>query len=105
MSWTICIPVPKDATTIDGKRRICFIIPQLVPVHLWKEPDPPFVTHPDFDKERARHLQTLATIDQIAEKLPAELSRDIQLSVATHMRSLGEKLGVGIELSRHNYKA
>ncbi len=103
MSWTICIPVPKDSTTIDGSRRICFIIPQLVPVHLWRRPnppDPPFLTHPEFDQEKARHLQTLATIDQIAEELPAELSRDIQRSIAAHMQSLGQKLGVGIELSR-----
>jgi hypothetical protein len=46
-------------------------------------------------------LQILATIDQVAEELPGELSRDIQRSVAAHMQSLGHKLGVGIELSRH----
>ncbi len=108
MPWTICIPVPKDLTTIDGSRRICFIIPQLVPPYLGRvpnPPDPPFVTHPNFDQEKARHLQALATIDQVAEELPAELSRDIQRSVAAHMQSLGQKLGVGIELSRHYQKA
>jgi len=44
-------------------------------------------------------LQVLATIDQFAEGLPGELSRDIQRSVATQMQSLGQKFGVGIELS------
>jgi hypothetical protein len=100
MTWTtICIPVPKDATTIDGSRRICFTVPVLIPVHL--DPRPPFVTHPAINQEYARHLQVLATIDQIAEELPGELSHDIQHSVAAHLQSLGRKLGVGIELSRH----
>jgi hypothetical protein len=54
--------------------------------------------------EYARHLQALATIDQIAEELPGELSRDIQHSVAAHMQSLGQKLGEG-ELSRHTPEA
>ena len=108
MSWTICVPVPKDSTTIDGTRRICFLIPQIVPPSLWhlpNPPDPPFVTHPAFDPERARQLQVLATIDQVASELPAELSRDIQRSVGEQMQSLGQKLGVGIELSRHYQKA
>ena len=101
MSWTICLPVPKDSTTIDGSRRICFLVPTPV-VHLDPRPTPPrppFVTHPNFDQKYAQHLQALATIDQIAEELPGELSRDILQSVATHMKSLGHKLGAGIELS------
>jgi hypothetical protein len=102
MSWTMCIPVPKDSTTIDGSRFICFIIPQIVPVQFWPNPpDPPFFKHPSFDGERVRYLQALATIDHLAEKLPADLSHDIQRSVAAHMQTLGQKLGVGIELSRH----
>ncbi|SRR6266496_94946 len=103
MFWTICVPVPKDSVTIDGNRLICFVVPipdvlRYIPNH----PDPPeFLTHPDFDQEKVRYLQALATIDHFAEKLPAELSRDIQHSVAAHMRSLGEKLGAGVKLSRH----
>jgi hypothetical protein len=85
MSWTICLPVPKDATTIDGSRRICFTIstpyvPRLDPRP--PEPRPPFVIHPNINPEDARHLQVLATIDQFAEELPSELSRDIQRSVS-----------------------
>jgi len=102
MSWTICIPVPKDRTTIDGSRKICFFIPQVRPPQLKPgPPDPPFVTHPNFDRAIAWQLQALATIDELAETLPAELSRDIQRSVDAHMQSLGQKLGVGIELCRH----
>jgi hypothetical protein len=50
-------------------------------------------------------MQALATIDAVAEKLPAEMSWDIQRSVTAHMQSLGQKLGVGIELSRHQREA
>lgn len=108
MPWTICLPVPKDETTIDGSRRICFFVPVLVwPPYLGPPlPDPPpFVTLPDFDQEKIRHLQILATIDRVAEELPGELSHDIQRSVAAHMQSLGQNLGPGIELSRHTQAA
>ncbi len=105
MSWTICPRVDKESTTING--RICFHIPLLVPRRLLvpNPPDPPFLTHTGFDPESTRHLQVLATIDEVAEVLPAELARDIQRMVIQHMKTLGQKLGAGVELSRHHQHA
>lgn len=105
MKWTICFRVPKDEVTIDGHRRICFTIPVLIDKYWLRNPNPPdpFVTH--FDAESTRHLQTLATIDQFAAELPAEVSSEIQRSVATHMQALGQKLGEGIEITRYATKA
>ena len=104
MSWTICIPVPKGNVTVDGSRRICFVVPQHIPPR-FSPPDPPFMTHPELNPEQVRHMQSLATIDHIAETLPKDVSREIQLSVASHMHSIGHGLGAGIEISRHGHKA
>ena len=102
MPWTICIRIPKDSTTIDGHRQFCF--PIYVDTIIFDprppEPRPPIFNLTEFDQEKARYLQLLATIDQVAEELPNELSRDIQRSVAAHMQSIGQNLGVGIELFR-----
>jgi len=99
--WTICVPVPKDSTTIDGSRKICFLIPQIVPWPLRSVRDPrePFVMH--LDQEIARKLQALATIDAIASELPSDISREIQGLIATQMEALGQNLGNGLTLSRH----
>jgi hypothetical protein len=106
--WTICVTPHKDKDSISvehGRRQICWLVPQYIPERMPGPPDPPFVTHPDLDAEKAKHLQVLATIDQFAEQLPADLSRDIQRSVATHMQSMSQKFGPGIELHRRGKKA
>src|SRR5215203_663390 len=103
MSWKFCLPVPKGNVTVDGRRQVCFFIPDLIPPR-FGPPDPPFITHPELNPEQVRHLQALATIDGIAESLPHDFSRDIQRSVASYMRSMAEGLGAGIELSRHSHK-
>ena len=106
--WRICFRVPKLAASIDGKNHVCVEIPLIVPVPGRPGPGPgpePFLTHPGFGQEKVRHLQTLATIDQVAAELPVELSRDILRSVAAHMQSLGHELGADIELSRHTPQA
>jgi hypothetical protein len=103
MSWTICVSVPKGNVTIDGSRRICWVVPQHVPPR-FSPPDPPFMTHPELNPEQVRHMQSLATIDQIAESLPKDFAREIQRSVAAHMRSIGQGLGAGVELSRHSHE-
>jgi hypothetical protein len=102
MPYTICFPVPHDRITRDGHRVACICIPFVVPPHLWTPPDPGFLVHPDLDSDQVRHLQFLATIDQVAEKLPADLSREIQASVAAHMQTLGKRLGHGITLSKRD---
>ena len=106
MSWTICFPVAKDRVTVDGNRWICITIPIYYIPRLIVKPDPPpFFNHPDFDKEKVLQMETLATIDELAGKLPAELSRDIQHSVAAHMKSFAEKLGGSAEVSRSQQRA
>jgi hypothetical protein len=95
--------VDKESTTING--RICFRIPLIVPERslVPNPPDPPFLAHAGLGPESARHLQVLATIDELAEILPAELSHDLQRIVIQHMKKLGEKLGPGVEFSRHHH--
>jgi hypothetical protein len=100
--WKLCFRVPKDSTTLDGSRFICVCIPFLIPVEKFPiPPEDPFVTIPEFDREHVRHLQALVTIERLADELQPEAARDVQRVVAAQMKTLGQRLGKGIELSQH----
>jgi hypothetical protein len=101
MSWKICLPPNKHG--VDGSRQICVLIPQLIaPAPITPNPpDPPFIDVPQFDQEQVRQLQSLVTIDQLAERLPPDMSQDFRRAVTSHMASLQQRLGPGIEVKRH----
>jgi hypothetical protein len=98
MSWRICLNRPTRPDEISIRPPICFDIPILVDRGFPKGPPGP--TEDVFTS----NVRALATIDRIAEMLPAELSHDIQRSVATHMKSLCKNLGPEVTLSRHTQK-
>ena len=108
MVWIICWPVreKKGEVVADLNRQICHVIPAVIPnpPH-FSPPIPQWLIPDDVRPEDLRQLQTLATIDQLAADLPGHLSADIHRPIAVHMRLLGEKLGGGIELSRHDMKS
>ncbi len=108
MAWIICWQVreKKGEVVVDLNRQICHMIPVVIPdpPH-FRIPIPQWLIPDDVRPEDLRQLQTLAAIDQLAADLPGHLSADIHRSVAANMRLLGEKLGEGIELSRHDMKS
>jgi hypothetical protein len=102
--WTICFPrKPSPDTFHVTRKQVCITIPELVRWEPELGPGPePWIRHLAIDRDSARHLQALATIDRVAAELPAEMSRGFLQLVDTQMQAFDKKLADAGELSRHN---
>jgi hypothetical protein len=98
MPWKICFTLgnPKPPHL---PHRICITVPILAGPRQIPIPDPPFFNHPEVGPEQIAQLQGLATIDELAGHL-GSAGKEIQASVATHMKGIAGKLGEGSEISR-----
>jgi hypothetical protein len=99
--WTICFPRTAPDPTILILKRVCITIPDLVPVEFGPLPNP-WIRHRAIDRDSARHLQALATIDRIAAELPAEMSRGFLQLVDTQMQAFDKKLADVGAISRQD---
>ena len=101
----LCWPVPKDSVKADintpgGRHEFCVLILDETPV----DPHPPHInwTHSGVSEGDARQLQTLATIDRIAEQLSGGISRQFSELVSTHMQEFAKKIGGEATITRRS---
>jgi hypothetical protein len=99
--WTICFPRTAPDPTILTLKRVCITIPELVDLLEFPRPEP-WIRHRAIDRDSARHLQALATIDRIAAELPAEMSRGFLQLVDTQMQTFDKKLADAGAISRRD---